>query len=172
MLDLIMSVVSGGATGLVGMLLSGVLSFFKERGERDHELKLRSLDIELAKAEASSAERVAAVEAESASEQAEMAALEASYREASARMSRPHDGFLLQLVDFVRGMTRPVLTWGLVGLVAWIYFSLSGELAVDELRNRIIQTVLYLATAAVLWWFGQRMVDGRGKKVYGLPWSK
>jgi len=30
--------------------------------------------------------------------------------------------------------------------------------------------VLYLATAAVLWWFGQRQIEKR--RVQGLPWLK
>ena len=59
----------------------------------------------------------------------------------------------MQLVDVVRGLTRPLLTFGLVGLVGAIYFLLGAEdTHADLLRPRIIETVLYVATAAVLWW--------------------
>ena len=111
---------------------------------------------------------MAAIEAEGTRDRAETEALEASYREATSRMSRPGEGFFMKLVDFVRGMTRPVLTFGLVGA---IYFLLGAQdLAIVELRPRIVETVLYLATAAILWWFGARQIEKR--RVQGLPWLK
>ena len=156
------SILSGGATGLLGTAVSGVIDYFQGRQRHAQELDLRRLDIELAQAEASGAERVAAIEAEGERDVAEWEAMAASYREAGKRWSRPGDGVLIQLVDFVRGMTRPVLTWGLVGLVGAIYFLLgAGDLAAAEVRPRIVETVLYLATAAVLWWFGQRQIEKR-----------
>lgn len=171
MLDLVMSVVSGGATGLLGTALSGVLGFFQSRSERGHEIEMRRLDIDLAKAEAASAERVAAVEAESASEQAEWSALEASYREASSRMSGVHERGALKVVDVVRGLIRPLLTVALVAAVIVIFFYVGvPELDAATMGERIIETVLYLATAAVLWWFGQRQIEKRAVK--GLPWLK
>ena len=171
MLDTIMSVLSGGATGLLGTIVSGGIDLFQSRAEHKREIDLRRLDIELAQAEAGSAERVAAIEAEGARDRGELEAMEASYRAASSRMSRPGDGVLMKAVDFVRGMTRPVLTWGLVALVGAIYFTLgAGELTPESVKPRIIETILYLATAAVLWWFGQRQIEKR--RVQGLPWLK
>jgi len=171
MLDLVMSVVSGGATGLLGTALSGALSFFQSRSERGHEIEMRKLDIDLAKAEAASAERVAAVEAEGAANQAEWSVLEASYREASSRMSRAGEGGALKVVDVVRGLIRPLLTVALVAAVITIFFYVGvPELDAEKMGARIIETVLYLATAAVLWWFGQRQIEKR--RVQGLPWLK
>lgn len=171
MLETIMAVLTGGATGLLGTLVSGAIDFFQSRAEHKREVELRRLDIELAQTEAGSAEKVAAIEAESADNRAELGAIEASYREASSRMSRPGDGFLMKFVDFFRGMTRPVLTWGLVALVGVIYFTLgAGDLGPEGVKPRIIETILYLATASVLWWFGQRQIEKR--RVQGLPWLK
>lgn len=171
MLDLVTAVLSGGATGLLGTAISGVLGFFQSRSERGHEIKLRELDIELAKAEASSAERVAAVDAESEVRQAEWSALEASYRDASSRMSRAHEGGAMKVVDVVRGLIRPLLTVALVAAVIVIFFYVGvPELDAEKMGARIIETVLYLATAAVLWWFGQRQIEKRAVK--GLPWLK
>ena len=171
MLDTIMSVLTGGATGLLGTVVSGAIDFFQSRAEHKREMDLRRLDIELAQTEAGAAEKVAAIEAEGARHAAELEAMEASYREASSRMSRAGDGFLMKLVDFVRGMTRPVLTWGLVALVGTIYFTLGAAgLEPESIKPRIVETVLYLATAAVLWWFGQRQIEKR--RVQGLPWLK
>lgn len=171
MVEMLMSVLTGGATGLLGTMVSGAIDFFQSRAEHKREVDLRRLDIELARTEAGAAEKVAAIEAEASTDRAELGAMEASYREASSRMSRAGDGFLMKLVDFVRGMTRPVLTWGLVALVGAIYFTLgAGDLAPESIKPRIIETVLYLTTAAVLWWFGQRQIEKR--RVQGLPWLK
>ena len=119
-------------------------------------------DIELAKAEAEGAAAHAAIEAQATRERAEWEALEASYREAGRRWSRRGDGLLMQLVDAVRGLTRPALTWSLFALVGAIYFLLGAtDLAAVSLRPRIVETVLYLFTAAVLWWFGARQIEKR-----------
>ena len=153
------AILSGGVTGLLGTAITGVMSFLQERQRHAQEMDLRRLDIELAQTEAMAAERTAAIEAESEREQAQAGMLTASYEEAARRWSRSGDGVLMQLVDVVRGLTRPALTWTLVGLVAAIYFWLGSSADVDALRARIIDTVLYLATAAVLWWFGARQVS-------------
>ena len=156
------SVLTGGATGLLGTALSAVVDFFQSRQRHAQELDLRRLDIELAKAEAEGAAAHAAIEAQASRERAEWEALEASYREAGRRWSRRGDGLLMQLVDAVRGLTRPALTWSLFALVGAIYFLLGAtDLAAVSLRPRIVETVLYLFTAAVLWWFGARQIEKR-----------
>ncbi len=171
LLDVGASILAGGTTGLLGTAVSGVIDFFQGRAEHKRELELRRLDIDLANAEGASAERVAAIEAEGERDRAELRAMEASYREAGSRISRPGDGFLLKLVDFVRGMTRPVLTWGLVALVGVIYFTLGAEfIEPGSVKPRIVDTVLYLTTAAVLWWFGQRQIEKR--RAQGVPGVK
>ena len=156
------SVLTGGATGLLGTALSAVVDFFQSRQQHSQELDLRRLDIELAKAEAEGAAAHAAIEAQTTRERAEWEALEASYREASRRWSRPGEGRLMQFVDAVRGLTRPLLTWSLFALVGAIYFLLgASDLAAMGLRPRIVETVLYLFTAAMLWWFGSRQIEKR-----------
>ena len=156
------SVLTGGATGLLGTALSAVVDFFQSRQQHSQELDLRRLDIELAKVEAEGAAAHAAIEAQATRERAEWEALEASYREASRRWSRPGEGRLMQFVDAVRGLTRPLLTWSLFALVGAIYFLLgASDLAAMGLRPRIVETVLYLFTTAMLWWFGSRQIEKR-----------
>ncbi len=162
LLNLGASVLTGGATGLLGTALSGAIDFFQARQRHGQEMDLRRLDIELAKVEAGGAAAQAAIEAESAQARAEWEALEASYREAARRLSRPGEGWAMQLIDVVRGLTRPALTWSLLALVGAIYFLLgASDLADEALRPRIVETVLYLSTAAVLWWFGARQIEKR-----------
>ena len=162
------SVLTGGATGLLGTALSAVVDFFQSRQRHAQELDLRRLDIELAKAEAEGAAAHAAIEAQATREKAEWEAMEASYREAARRWSRPGEGWAMQLVDVVRGLTRPALTWSLFAPVGAIYFLLgASDLAAVSLRPRIVETVLYLFTAAILWWFGARQIEKRRSREGG-----
>ena len=156
------SILTGGATGLLGTAVSGVIDFFQARQRHGQEMDLRRLDIELAKTEAEGALARAAIVAEAERERAEWEALEASYRQAARRWSRPGEGWVMQLVDAVRGLTRPALTWSLFALVGAIYFLLgASEFTAEPLRPRIVETVLYLFTAAILWWFGARQIEKR-----------
>lgn len=111
------SILTGGTTGLLGTAVSGAIDFFQARQRHAQEMDLRRLDIELARAEAEGAMAHAAIEAEAARERAEWKALEASYRAASRRWSRAGESWAMQLVDVVRGLTRPALTWSLFTLV-------------------------------------------------------
>ena len=54
------------------------------------------------------------------------------------------------------------VTWSLFALVGAIYFVLgASDLAADTLKPRVVETVLYLFTAAALWWFGARQIEKR-----------
>lgn len=157
MLDSILAVVSGGATGILGTIVSAGTEYFQARQRHAHELDLRRVEMEMMKTEAASAERVAAIERESEQMRAEHAALEASYRAATTRMSTGDSRWLV-VVDVIRGLTRPVLTLLLVTLAGVIYFTLSPQAG---MRAQIVDTVLYLSTTTVLWWFGARHVGRR-----------
>ena len=161
MFDAILSIATGGATGLLGTVLSGVLGFFKQRQAHAQELELRKLDLEMMDKEAQFALAQEEVKAESAERQAEWEGLKASYAEASVRWSgglplTAGQGWCLVIVDLVRGLMRPGLTVGLVALVAVIYSTQKGG---PDLEVQIVNTVLYLSTAATLWWFGSRQVE-------------
>lgn len=151
------ALLTGGATGLLGTLLSGALGAWRRRQQHRQEVELRRIDIEIARVEAERAERVAAVEAESEESARAWSAMEASHRAAGERWSSGDSGWLV-LVDVVRGLIRPALTLGLVGLVGCIYFvGAAGEgFDAAAVRARIVDTVLYLASTCVLWWFGSR----------------
>lgn len=154
--DALLAIVSGGATGLLGTGLSFVTSYFQKRQAHRHEVALRRLDMEIARVEAAGYERVAGIEAEGERDRAAWRALEESYREAARRWSRPGDGWLMLFVDFCRGMTRPGLTWTFVGLTGAIYFTVAAS--DDNMRLQIVNTILYLTTTTVLWWFGARQL--------------
>ena len=156
MLDLVSSILMGGGTGLIGTAVTGALDFFRRRQTHRHELELRETDLRIVRAEAESAERIAAVEAESVETAAAWSALEGSYEEAGRRWSRGDSGWIV-FVDVVRGLTRPGLTWSFVALTGYVYFFLGATEA--TLRGRIVETILYLTTTTVTWWFGARQLS-------------
>ena len=158
MLESLLAVLGGGATGLLGTVISAGAEWLREKQRHAHEVALRRLDMEMMRTEAASAERIAAIERETEQTRAEHAALEASYRAATTRMSRG-DSRWLAAVDVIRGLTRPVLTWVFVAFIGWMYFT-AGSLRA-ETREQMVDTVLYLATTCVLWWFGARHVGRR-----------
>lgn len=188
---LLTSILSGGATGLLGILI-----------QRWFDYKNRSQDLELVRLNHAQARELAQIEADTARRAAEAqehiaqsqaaaevraAELDAQARadEAAARSliaSYEHDRALyldaqaqrssrvarwaMTLVDTVRGLVRPVLTAYLV-VVATVMFLWARDLAerhgasltptqVHELITQIVATLLYLATTAVVWWFGTR----------------
>ena len=161
MLDSILAVMSGGVSGLLGTVVSAGTEYFQARQRHAHEIELRRVEMQMMATEAASAERVAAIERESEQMRAEHAALVASFRAATTRMSTGDSRWLVA-VDVIRGLTRPLLTWGFVTLAGVIYFTLS---PVDGgMSARIIDTVLYLTTTCVLWWFGARHVGRRPRQ--------
>ena len=160
MLDSILAVISGGATGLLGTVVSAGTEYFQARQRHAHEIELRRVEMQMMATEAASAERVAAIERESEQMRAEHAALVASFRASTTRMSTGDSRWLVA-VDVVRGLTRPVLTWGFVVMTGIIYFTMSPAADFD---GQIIDTVLYLTTTCVLWWFGARHVGRRQKQ--------
>ena len=154
MFDLIAGLLTGGATGLLGTAMTTVTDYLERRARHREAIESQRLDVELAQIEARSVEHRATLALQTAELEAEGRALEASYADARERWSRAGEGGAIVAVDVVRGLTRPLITWLLIGLVAGIYWtSLPGE---EALRTRIVATVLYLATTCIVWWFGGR----------------
>ena len=145
MLELLMTVVSGGATGIIGSAISGVFKFLDRKSEiaervadRAHEIRIHELNIQAGQAETESELRIVA--ADTAREQ-----LLASYRhDAGTGQSYRWVSALLRLV-------RPLLTFTLLYLTYRIYFSLDTDGVVDGLAVKayIINTIVYTTSAAV-----------------------
>ena len=154
MFEAIASILTGGATGLLGTLISGGIGYFERKQRHQQEIDLRKVDLEIARGEAQSAERVAAIEAESRESDSGWRVLEASHQAAGVRWSQGDSAWLV-FVDVVRGLIRPALTLGFLALAGVIYFTLPIA-PPAEVGVRLIDTVLYLATTTTLWWFGTR----------------
>lgn len=145
MTSLAASAAGGGLFGLVGTALGRAAAFFERRQAQAHErarwqhesallhlqMQARAEETEAELAIADSEGRWAGLSAALAAE----AAIAPSYR----------------WVDAVRGLTRPALTlllW-LISAAIFIHADLAG-------REAITETATFAATAATLWWFGDR----------------
>ena len=143
-LSLIGTVLTGGATGIIGSLITKGIGLFEAHQKRqdrildfEHELKL--LDKQAALRMQESENELLIAQAEAA----------ANLREASyahdASAGRAHTW----VVDILR-LVRPVLTLFLIGLVGTFYV-----MHVEQ-RAEITASILYMASSAVLWWYGDR----------------
>jgi|TARA_R110000824_G_scaffold175652_4_gene354362 hypothetical protein len=144
--DFLLTAISGGATGIFGSVLGKAFSFIdswqaEKKAKNDHArtVEMTRLQNELRSQELES--ELGIVEAQAASD-----AKTASYQhDISVGVSYPWVAAILRLV-------RPFLTFALIGLMTFIYIRVS-DLAQQE---AIIQSVIYMASTGVLWWFGDR----------------
>ncbi len=151
-MELILSLLTGGATGILGSLLGRVTGFFEKA--QAQKFRQEEWGHERALIEMQMRGRQGEWEHERAIAEADAAARmrEASYAHDSAT------GRGSQWVVNVLRLVRPALTLALIALTAAFWFSLDLDTTADgeSLRGRIVAATLYLATAAVTWWFGDR----------------
>ena len=178
MLDFVMSVFSGGVTGLLGVGVQRVFDWLNKREEikaqeskQAHEVAMLRANAEVMAQEWAARTRVAEVEAAGKEAVADAQAFAASFgmepQSYSAKVKPTKgQGWLLIALDFIRGIIRPGLTVYLCAITTLVYFqardmlvSFRGQMdpidAVD-ISKLVISTVLYLTTTCVLWWFGTR----------------
>jgi hypothetical protein len=178
------SVLSGGATGLLGV----VIQRYFDKKAKDQDIEITKLNhansIELAKMESekvrirSEADEHIANEVHEASDTAaDYRSLEKSIESDKASYSTPkaqlRKGFvgglvalMMAFVDFMRGILRPGMTAYLCYLVTVMFYwakTLSDQhglqLSPDQIMQllmTIIGTITYVFTTCALWWFGAR----------------
>ena len=181
---------SGGITGLLGGLVNVVGDYFKARENNRHDEAMADKDITITELESKRDVSVAKLEAE-AEETKQDAQLMAKSYEADKRRYLSKSGmkdrgwvsslvvFLMGFVDFVRGMTRPVLTGYMCYVTTLIYFKTQevtgshiNEETAGELMRVVTVGMVYLTMTAVGWWFGSRskvqLPGPRGKRTGSL----
>ena len=168
-------ILSGGATGLLGVVLQRFADFKNKQldlqhQERQytHELSMRDKDAAIMAQEWAARTRVAEVEAGAQVDVADAEAFAASYRLEPAAYSgnaKPTkaQAWVLVILDAMRGSVRPLLTVYLCVITTMMYRDARALLGsahtadqAFELTKLIVWTVLYLTTTCVLWWFGTR----------------
>lgn len=139
------SAAGGGVFGVVGTALGRLAGYFETRQQHafeekrwQHEADLirLNMDVNRAKTEA---------ELELAATHGSWGGLKASLEAEQALKS----GY--PFVDAIRALTRPALTLLLWLITAIVFFNIE-----NTLKARIVETAVFAATAATLWWFGDR----------------
>jgi len=151
MFGVISSVLTGGATGLIGSLLCKGIGIFEAGQKRkdkalEYEQELKLLDRQAALKTAESENELAIVNAETAA-----SLREASYSHDNS-MGKPHRW----VIDVLR-LVRPVLTAFLLILVGGIYFT-TNDFA---MKAGVIDSILFMTSSAVTWWFGDRSLQSK-----------
>ena len=168
------AIIGGGATGILGAAVQRYadykgrqLDLQAQASKQTHEVAMREADAKIMAQEWAARTQVATIEGETREAEADARAIEASYQlepkqySGSVKPTRGQ-GWLLVLLDVLRGVVRPGLTIYLCVLTTQIYNEMAsqvGPLTADqryETTKLIVGTILYLFTTVTLWWFGTR----------------
>ena len=145
MFDLIGTVLTGGATGVIGSVIGKLFGFVdyyveEKKAAKDH---LRTIEMLRLQNEIGAEEN-----------EREMAVAQADADSNMRMASYQHDamvGTSSVWVSNILRLVRPVLTLSLIILVGILYFSpdMGGKATIEA-------SVIYMSSSAVLWWFGDR----------------
>jgi len=169
------SIFSGGATGLIGVILQRFADYKNKQldlqlidKKNAQELAMRDKDAMIMQQEWAGRTQVATVEGAAKEAVADAATLAESYKMEPQRFSdgvkyTHGQGWVMVILDAMRGAVRPILTVYLCVLTTLIYLqahALLGTTMTPEqafkMVEMIVGSVLYLTTTCVLWWFGTR----------------
>lgn len=161
-----MTAVLSFLTGIGGNLFTGLLDFFKEKQRNEHELAMMKEARETQRMEIAGQKEIAAINAQKEKEVARETSFQSSIAADRATYSDPHAltgwagqaaGVLLVSVDWVRGMTRPILTvWAVLFFSHTANVMLSAPAADARLVAEMTNAVIATADMALGWWFGTR----------------
>lgn len=161
------AIASGGITGLVG---SGISIYGKIKEQKmifQHEEVMEGLKQDGMRLQM----EIITKQADATINISEMEAFTASQKNDAASYSKgqeltKYQKWLMVVVDFFRGLIRPVMTIYMTILTTLIYVKvmelvggLEGLIDKDaalQLANQIILVILYITTTVILWWFGTR----------------
>lgn len=139
------SAAGGGVFGLIGTVIGRAAGIIERRQENTQEQARWAHEAVMQ--EAKLREMAAATEA-----QIKLADVAGAWRGLAASMEAEASiGDSYRWVNAVRALTRPLLT-----LLLWVITGLVFLGASTEARAGIVETATFAATAATLWWFGDR----------------
>lgn len=171
------SLFGGGLTGLLGTVISKVADFKTKKLEMEMAVQQAAHDVEMAKvrmqeiaAKGAIDTKIEQVKADAVTNAADAATLKAAVEaEASVgRLSEPakvtsKQEWIFVIIDAIRAMVRPGLTIYLCLITTMMYLQarklMGGAMLPEQaagILTEIVNTVLYLTTTCVLFWFGTR----------------
>ena len=183
--SILLSVISGGASGILGGAIQSVFSFLGKNQELkgkelDHKFQI---DLVHANAEVMTQEwaqraKVAEIEGETAKDVEASKAFAAGFA-SEPKMYSEHvqptsaQGWMLIAMDLFKAIIRPALTLYLCAVATMMYIEAKGLLvlygkamSVDQafdIHQAVAGTLLYLFNTCVCWWFYQRAVNNAKK---------
>lgn len=159
---------------MVGSIAGKIGQVFQAKQERksrqlDYEHELKLLELQHSRASREDLHEVELLET-----QGSYTGLESSINAEASIQS------VSTWVNNLRSLTRPVLTFSLVGIVAWMFIvmvnavqiggshaaitDILGQTAVVDILTYIIYSVVFSASTAVVWWFGDRALTPPGQR--------
>lgn len=183
LMDIFSTVIAGGATGLIGSVITTGFNFFNQKQKNKQELAVLELEskimiqetqAEIAVTAAKVAGEIQNTEAETFRESVQQNAVKALSEETLTSLAEGKGtrwvaafiAFLLGLLDFIKGMIRPSVTVYMLVLTTMFYMSAKSivdkagiEMSLTEaqaLMQHIVSTGLYITTTVIFWWFGER----------------
>jgi len=139
------SAAGGGLFGLVGTALGRLAGFFEKRQSMAHEAQRWAHEAMMLNLQHRAAVETAAAELEKVQIEGSWSGLRESLAAETAIASS------YRWVDALRALTRPILTVLLWAITTTIWFT--SDMAG---KSGIAETATFAATAATLWWFGDR----------------
>jgi hypothetical protein len=170
----IASILSGGVTGIIGSVAQGIFAYKSKQLDVELQKQKYSNELELRKADAvimaqewasrtSIAQTEATAQIDSEDSKSFHAALTSEPQRYAEGTLTSKQNWMMVILDFIRGIIRPGLTLYLCGITTAIYFHAKSLMGTDmisaqayELVTQIVNTILYLTTTCVLFWFGTR----------------
>lgn len=159
MLELLSGALGGSAIGAIG-------AAFSKWHDAKTRLKEKELDIQRDQMLNDHELKMHEAQTKAFTTEMEYKGLQASHESDKATYSVGKDSFALTLVDVVRGLVRPLLTFLLLAYCMGTLFYLTesyevslGPEQVYDLIEMIVNNLVVCSGIALSWWFGSRTSD-------------
>lgn len=178
--DIISSIGMGAVTGLAGPIISGISNYKMLQLKNSHDLAMIKAKADLYKLKVDSSITIAANNNAKDVESYEVNALIESIKADKAMFHSEYIDNLqnskytkwvavvitvmFAIVDFLRGLARPAITYYLIGMSTWITY-LAYEIMGDstmtsvqayDLFRTVVLTIIFMTISCIAWWFGDR----------------
>lgn len=160
------SAAGGGLFGVIGSGLTLWAEQAKQKALFEHQREMRKIDIHELKLEADKAINIAKVEAVKSVEVAASEALSKSFSNDRRAYHSSGESAWFVLVDVLRGIIRPSLTFYSALLMTWLAFKVYALLNLTPaildtqtlfmLFQDLVNGIVFVCSTVILWWFGSR----------------
>ena len=162
------SLLSGSALGLLGSVGTGILDYFKQKEQNKHALAMMGAQRALIEAQGSSALAIENAKNFGASHESDKSTY--ANQQAMTGWMGLLFNFLMAIVDFLRGFTRPGMTWFFILSSTLVCLWAFERVGVDTVfLKRVLEisiaALIELTGICVTWWMGARSIQRLGNKI-------